>query len=108
MTSKSDFEHWKIEATVHSDRIEEVHYITDPGRNIRRKRQIKTWRFDCLLGRGSFGEVRLHKDAEDGTVRAVKRIPVASTNLSNHEFEKELKALLEFSKPKVGWILCIP
>jgi hypothetical protein len=36
MTSKSDIEHWQINATVYKDRVEEIHYITDPARNIRR------------------------------------------------------------------------
>ena len=50
------------------------------------------------LGHGGFGEVRLEKNKEDGKARAVKRIATASTNLSNSECEKELRALLEFSK----------
>jgi calcium/calmodulin-dependent protein kinase I len=56
------------------------------------------------LGRGGFGEVSLQKNTEDGKVRAVKRIVTASTGLSDGEYEKELKALLEFSKPKVSQI----
>lgn len=86
---------------MHKDQVAEVHYITDPGRNIRRQPQITTWKVDRILGRGSFGEVRLERDVDKGHVRAVKRIPAASSNISNNEFEKELKALLEFSKPKV-------
>jgi hypothetical protein len=103
MTSKSDIEHWQINATVYKDRVEEIHYITDPARNIRRKPQTKVWQVERLLGRGGFGEVRLEKNTEDGRVRAVKRI-TTSTTLSSSECEKELKALLEFSKPKVNQI----
>jgi calcium/calmodulin-dependent protein kinase I len=55
-----------------------------------------------ILGHGSFGQVRLEKNYEDGQVRAVKRITTTSATLSNSECEKELKALLEFSKPKVS------
>jgi hypothetical protein len=80
--------------------VEEIHYITDPARNIRRRPQTKVWRIERFLGRGGFAEVRLEK-REGGEVRAVKRIPTASENLSINECEKELKALLEFSKPKV-------
>ena len=58
------------------------------------------------MGRGGFGEVGLEKGTEDWKARAVKRIPTAGANLSNDECEKELKALLEFSKPKASriWI----
>ena len=104
MTSKSDIEHWQINATVYKDRVEEIHYITDPARNIRRRLQTKVWKIERLLGRGGFGKVRLEKDTEDGRVRAVKRIPTASANLSNDKCKKELKALLEFSKPKASRI----
>jgi calcium/calmodulin-dependent protein kinase I len=104
MTFKSDIEHWQINATVYKDRVEEMHYITDPARNIRRRPQTKVWKIEQFLGRGGFGEVRLQKNTEDGKARAVKRISTPGTNLSNDECEKELKALLEFSKPKVSQI----
>lgn len=102
MTARSDIEHWRINATVYKDRVEELHYITDPARNIRRRPQTKVWKVDRFLGRGGFGEVRLEKSTKDGKARAVKKIPTASANLSLEECERELKALLEFSKPKVS------
>jgi hypothetical protein len=106
MTSRSDIDHWQINATVYRDRVEEIHYITDPARNIRRRLHTKVWKVEQILGRGGFGEVRLERNTEDGKARAVKRIPIVSSNLSNDECEKELKALLEFSKPKASqsWI----
>ena len=104
MPSKSDIEHWCITATVYKDRVEEIHYITDPARNIRRRPQIRVWQVERSLGRGGFGEVRLEKCKEDGNVRAVKRIVTTSTTLSNSECEKELEALSEFSKPKASRI----
>jgi calcium/calmodulin-dependent protein kinase I len=100
MASKSDIDHWQINATVYNDRVEEIHYVTDAARNIRRRPQTKVWNIERLLGRGSFGEVHLEKNVEDGKVRAVKRIVTSSTDLSKDECEKELQALLEFSKPK--------
>jgi hypothetical protein len=96
----SDIEHWHINATVYKDRVEEIHYISDPARNIRRRQQTKVWQVERFLGRGGFGEMRLERNTEDGKARAVKRIATTSTTLSNSECEKELKALLEFSKPK--------
>ena len=76
--------------------------MTDPARNIRRRPQTKVWKVEQVLGRGGFGEVRLEKNLEDGKARAVKRIPTAGTGLNIDEYEKELKALLEFSKPKAS------
>ena len=54
------------------------------------------------MGYGSFGEVRLERNQEDGKERAVKKIKIKSEALRNSEYEKELKALLEFSKPKAS------
>src|SRR4051794_5703367 len=102
MPSKSDIEHHYINATVHKDRVEEIHYITDPAKKIRRELHKRVWHVERSLGRGGFGEVRLEKNKDDGKERAVKRIATTSTTLSNSECEKELKALLEFSKPKVS------
>jgi serine/threonine protein kinase len=104
MSSKSDIDHWYINATVYKDRVEEIHYITDAARNIRRRPQTRVWQVQQSLGRGGFGEVRLERSKEDGKARAVKRIATTNTALSNSECEKELKALLEFSKPKVSQI----
>jgi hypothetical protein len=104
MPSKSDIEHWHINATVYKDRVEETRYIIDPARNIRRRPQTTVWKVERFLGRGGFGEVRLEKNKEDSKARVVKRIATTSTTLSNNECEKELKALLEFSKPKVSQI----
>jgi hypothetical protein len=98
----SDLNHWYLDATVYNDRVEEVYYISDPVRNVRRSRQTRVWKVEQLLGHGSFGQVRLEKNHESGQVRAVKRITTTSATLSNSECEKELKALLEFSKPKVS------
>jgi calcium/calmodulin-dependent protein kinase I len=97
----SELNHWYLDATVYSDRVEEVYYVSDPARNVRRKRQTRVWNVEQILGHGGFGQVRLEKNHEDGQVRAVKRITTTSATLSNSECEKELKALLEFSKPKV-------
>lgn len=54
------------------------------------------------MGRGGFGEVSLQRNTEAGKARAVKRIAGAGAGMNHSDFEKELKALLEFSKPKAG------
>jgi serine/threonine protein kinase len=100
----SDIEHWQINAKVFKDRVEEVHIISDPSRNVRREPQTKIWQIERFLGRGGFGEVRLERNKHDGKTRAVKRIPTTSSSLKDSDCVKELKALLEFSKPKVWQI----
>jgi len=73
-----------------------------PAINVRRRQHTEVWHGERYLGRGGFGEVHLQRNKEDGKTRAVKRIVMTSTTLSNSDCEKELKALLEFSKPKVS------
>jgi hypothetical protein len=104
----SDIEHWDINAIVHKDCVEETHYVSDPAKNIRRQPVTTIWNVERLLGRGGFGEVRLERNKQDGRARAVKRIAMMGTNLTNMECEKELKSLLEFSKPKVNPALSAP
>jgi serine/threonine protein kinase len=104
MASKSDIEHWQIDANVYIDRVVETHFVTDPSRNIRRRPQTVVWHVEKFLGRGGFGEVRLERNRENEKTRAVKKI-ATSTTLSNKDCERELKALLEFSKPKVSYIM---
>ncbi len=59
---------------------------------------LKQWEIKRLLGRGSFREVRLR--SHKAQLRAVKRTATSGTELSSIEYERELKPLLEFSKPK--------
>jgi calcium/calmodulin-dependent protein kinase I len=93
--------HWYIDATVFKNRVEEIHLINEPNRNLRRQRHKVIWDIERVLGCGGFGEVRLEKN-KDGKARAVKRIPTVGMVLSNSDWEKEMEALLEFSKHKVG------
>ncbi|KUJ23328.1 kinase-like protein [Mollisia scopiformis] len=102
----SDLDNWHINATVYDDRVEELHFISDPAKRVRRKPHTKVWQVERLLGRGSFGEVRLEKNRGDGTARAVKKVHTESSTLSKKECEQELKALLEFSKPKSKEAAC--
>jgi serine/threonine protein kinase len=102
MPPKTDIDHWKINATVYKDRVEEAHYITDPARNIAPSLQTKVWKVQKYLGRGAFGEVRLEENLAGKEARAVKRIITESTDLNSEHCEREIKALLEFSKPEVN------
>ena len=100
MSYISDLEHWRIEASVHHGHVEETHITSDPARGIRAQATVKKWQVTKLLGRGGFGEVRLESHKEQ--LRAVKRIATTGADMGAAEYERELKALLEFSKPKVG------
>jgi ribosomal protein L15 len=102
MSYLSDFERKRIKASVYDHIVLETHYISDPVKGIRRKPQIKKWRVGKLIGSGAFGEVRL-ETCEDGTNRAVKKIKDVGGSFKMKKYEKELLALLEFSKPKVGY-----
>lgn len=57
----SDLEHWFINATVHQDQVEEIHFVSNPAKDIRRKPQTTTWNVERFLGRGCCGEVRLER-----------------------------------------------
>ena len=103
MASRSDIDDWLIKVEIYGDRIEEKYEILDPEMTIRRKPRMKVWQVQRLLDRGTFGEVRLEKNIEDGKLRAVKRIPITGKDLSNEDYKAELKALVEFSKPQVGY-----
>lgn len=99
MSYTSDLEHWRIEAKATYDYVEEIHIISDPARVIRAQRTTRKWEVLKTLGRGGFGEVRLESHGQ--RQRALKRIWTADTRLNDADYERELKALLEFSKPRV-------
>lgn len=100
MSYLSDLEHTKIDAQVfHGGVIVEKHYVSDPISGRRRVPKTKVWKVERLLGKGTFGEVRLEVNSEENKQRAVKRI-LANDSAFKVSYERELKALLEFSKPK--------
>ncbi|KAH9216174.1 kinase-like domain-containing protein [Leptodontidium sp. 2 PMI_412] len=77
--------------------VVETHSISDASAGKRRVLQTRIWKVERLLGKGGFGEVRL--ETHEGGQRAVKRIWATGATFKV-EYERELKALLEFSKPK--------
>ena len=86
-----------MEAHVFHGMVVETQYISDTTTGQRRVPQTKIWNVERTLGKGGFGEVRLetHKSEK----RAVKRV-WATESTFKVQYERELKALLEFSKPK--------
>jgi hypothetical protein len=102
MSHVSDFDHGRLDATVYPDCVVEIHRISDIARGLRKVAVTKIWRTERVLGRGTFGEVHLQvQDKNPESKRAVKVIPT-SGRMSNVECERELTALIEFTKPKVS------
>lgn len=99
MSYLSDFEHTKLDAQVFPGCVVQKHYISSATSGQRRVPITKVWKIEKLLGKGTFGEVRLEIHAEQNEQRAVKRIWTTGTEFKK-SYERELKALLEFSKPK--------
>jgi hypothetical protein len=102
MSHVSDFDHRRLDATVYPDCVVEVHRISDIAQGLRKAAVTKIWRTECVLGRGAFGEVHLQvQDKDAQSKRALKVIPTRG-RMSSVECERELTALIEFSKPKVS------
>jgi calcium/calmodulin-dependent protein kinase I len=99
MSYLSDFEHTKLDARVFPGFVIQTHYVSDPITGQRRVPKEKVWKVERLLGKGGFGEVRLEVHPEENEKRAVKRMWATGSSFKK-EYERELKALLEFSKPK--------
>lgn len=57
----------------------------------------------ALVRPGGFGEVHLQsQEAEKDVKRALKIIPTRGMKLSQEDCQRELTAMIEFAKPKVG------
>lgn len=88
------FEYWHINAAfVSEDKVEEIsspHNVSDE-----RQTRKTVWQVERELGRGTFGQVRLERHTTSGRRRAVKKIA-----LGHDDYEKELLALVEFSKAR--------
>ena len=102
MSHISDSDHRKLEATVLPDCMVESHQISDAARGLRRVHVTKLWRTERVLGYGTFGEVLLQAlDNDIEKKRALKVI--RGVKMTPDEFQRELTAMIEFTKPKVLW-----
>ena len=100
MAHVSDSDHRKIEATILPDCVVESHQISDAARGLRRVQITKLWRTERVLGHGAFGEVLLQSlDNDTEKKRALKVI--RGLGVTQDEFQRELTAMIEFTKPKV-------
>ena len=100
MSHVSDSDHRKIEAIILPDCVVESHQISDAARGLRIVQVTKLWRTERVLGYGGFGEVLLQAlDTDREKKRALKVI--RGVKMTQDEFQRELSAMIEFSKPKV-------
>jgi hypothetical protein len=102
MSNISDSDHRKLEAVILPDCVVQSHQISDTARGLRRVHITKLWRTERVLGRGAFGEVLLQAlDNDTENKRAVKII--RGVEMTQDEWQTELTAMIEFTKPKVPW-----
>ena len=98
----SQFDHTKINAQVlrEANLVVETHLVSNLVSGQRRVPKQKVWRVERTIGKGAFGEVRLEVLMEGGgEQRAVKRLWTSRSALKR-EYQRELEALVEFSKLK--------
>jgi hypothetical protein len=100
MSHISDSDHRKLEAIILPDCVVESHQISDASQGLRRVHITKVWRTERVLGYGSFGEVLLQAlDNDPEKKRALKVI--RGVKMTQAECQRELTAMIEFTKPKV-------
>jgi calcium/calmodulin-dependent protein kinase I len=104
MSHISDSDHRRLDATVYPDHsVVESTVVSDASRGLRRVPVTRVWRTERLLGRGGFAEVHLQsQDTDKDSKRALKVIPTRGMRMSQEDCKRELTALIEFTKPKVG------
>ena len=101
--SLRDFEHYKIESVFYPDYVQQIEYISDAARGLRRAKVERRWKRHQTIGEGGFGSVWLERDMGNlALARAVKTIKKSQIRQSMFDYKRELKAMAEFSKPKVG------
>jgi serine/threonine protein kinase len=98
----SQFDHTKINAQVirEANLVIETHLVSDRVSGQRRVPKQKVWRVERIIGKGAFGEIRLEVLMEGSEQRAVKRLWRTSGSTLKREYQRELEALVEFSKLK--------
>lgn len=104
MSHISDSDHRRLDAVVFPDYlVVETHTVSDPSRGLRRVPVTKVWRTERVLGRGGFAEVHLQSQETDKDAkRALKIIHTRGQKLSLTDCQRELTAMIEFTKPKVS------
>jgi hypothetical protein len=74
--------------------------------------RLEYWQRHKIIGRGSYGSVRLEKCVKgrrDSQVRAVKQITIAGLpQAKSLDYSRELEAIAKFSQPKVCSAIVMP
>jgi calcium/calmodulin-dependent protein kinase I len=104
MSHFSDSDHRRLDAKVFPDNtVVESDEISDVARGLRRVPVTRVWRTERLLGEGGYGQVHLQfQEGDKDAKRALKIIPTRGMKLSLTDCQRELMAMIEFTKPKVG------
>ena len=102
MSFLTELDHVKLETVFQTDHVIHTEYISNVARGYRKRRIETKWYMERQLGEGGFGAVFLEtKGIDRKTVRAVKKIDKRWMRVTSTDYTRELKALAEFSKPKV-------
>lgn len=99
MSPLDDFEHTRLDTQISSGILTHTYFTSDHENGRRRVPRKELWRIGNALGHGTYGRVRLETCIGEDRQRAVKRIWKTDTT-SQEQYKRELKTLLEFSKPK--------
>ena len=104
MSHVSDSDHRRLDAVVFPDYcVVETHQISDASQGLRRVPVTKVWRAERLLDQGGFGKVYLQSQESNKNVkRALKVIYTKGVKLSLADCQRELTAMIEFTKPRVS------
>ena len=102
MSRLSDSDHRKLEATFLPDCVVESHQISDTARGLRKVHITKLWRTERVLGHGAFGEVLLQALDNDAEKKRALKV-IRGVKMTQDECQRELTAMIEFTKPKVLW-----
>jgi len=100
----------RLDVQVYTDYVIQVNLVSDPAAGRRRQRIEQRWEAAGIIGRGSFGEVRLERCTSSGLphhvgqLRAVKIVrKAANDSLGNDPptYHRELEAIAKFSQKRV-------
>jgi hypothetical protein len=99
----------RLDVQVFADHVIQVDFVSDPASGRRRQRSEQRWEMAGIIGRGSFGEVRLERCTSSGLphhvgrLRAVKVVRKADDSLPGGPpaYHRELEAIAKFSQKRV-------
>jgi hypothetical protein len=100
MSRISESDHRRIEAIILPDCVGESHQISDAAEGLRRVHVTKLWRTERVLGYGGFSKVLLQALDNDTEKKQALKV-IRGVKMAQAEWQRELTAMIEFTKPKV-------